>query len=255
MLSSSAVLVIGTAIVRRSRCPGAVSGAASRASRRPPISTASWRRRCCGATSIARRSATTCSTKSSRSRCSDPAGSLSPGCATSTRGTCATAFTSAARLKINGVPIGESRSPRLRGALDQERRGPPQVPHRARSEARAGGQAPGDERALDQRAALHLRVLLHGLQVRARQLLPRRQGNARRPRSPEDRLPAVQAVQRRPTEDARSGSGSGTKDTTEDAKDAKDAEGRRSRKRRSPTSDRPKSRRRRRRPTRTSIAR
>ena len=100
-------------------------------------------------------------------------------------------------LKFNGVPIGEIRAARLRGALGQERGRPPQVPHRAREQARAGRQGAGDGRALDQRAALHLRVLLPGLQVRARQLLPRRQGDARRPRGAEDRLPADAAVQRR----------------------------------------------------------
>ena len=113
-----------------------------------------------------------------------------------TPGTSATASTSAARSSTTAFRFPKrTAAPTRSGGSTARRTAASSAP--ARGKTRAGRQVSRGQRSLDQRAALHLRVLLHGLQVRARKLLPRRQGKAGRQGRPEDRLPADQALRRR----------------------------------------------------------
>jgi hypothetical protein len=83
-------------------------------------------------------------------------------------------------LKFDGVPIPESerRAYEERWLRSEGERA--QVPDEARGEAGQEGKGPCARGPVDQRAALRVRVVLHGLQVRARELLPGRQGAHRR---------------------------------------------------------------------------
>ena len=179
-----------------------------RRQRRPTTSTRSWRRCSPGATSIAGRSTSTSSTRPNRSKSSVRAAGrcIAPG-ATS-RGTSATACTSAARCGSTASRsatrratstrrTGFSASAGVRNA--RPRRNEKEKDERegvGRNRDHRRGRADLHRRARGHRAALRVGSLLHGLQVRAGQLLPGRPGTARRPAGAEGRVLPDQDVRR-----------------------------------------------------------
>ena len=96
-------------------------------------------------------------------------------------------------VRFDGVTVGEEDRRkyeedwirRERERLERRAKRAPRKP--ARTPRRAGRTA-GRRRDAGRNAALRVGSLLHGLQVRSRELLPRRAGAARRPRRPADRV-------------------------------------------------------------------
>ena len=159
-----------------------------------------------GATSTARPSSNTSSTRPRRSRSSGRDGRRSIAADASSPGTCATACTSAARCASTASRSAtrSAGSTRTTGSSTSASgsSGEPSGEAGKADEPRIRVEPPGPPVAgatpiAD--AAVRVRSLLHGLQVRAGQLLPRRPRAARRPQGAADRVLPDAHVQRRPT--------------------------------------------------------
>ena len=106
-------------------------------------------------------------------------------------------------VRFDGVAVGEEPRRALRGPLDPPRARAPGAEGEERARERQRDHRPGGGAGRHRvgggadRAALRVGSVFHGLQVRARQLLPRRPREARRARRPAHRVLPHEPVQRR----------------------------------------------------------